>query len=240
MDRIDSLGWLAGSVAHDFRNLLFVILTGARALGQELRDAGQGSAGVQAMLRDVEDAGARANELCAQLLTYSGQTPLTPRPVDLPAVAEEMLRLLRARVPPGGSLRLDVVEGVAPVRADPTQVRQVLLNLILNALDALPDGAGSVTVRVRVEAPDKAALRQGYDFRRNAEPTVVLEVSDDGSGMSDETLRRLFEPLYTTKPNGHGIGLAAVLGIVRSHGGALSVESRPAAGTRVRIFLPLA
>ncbi|HEY8943595.1 MAG TPA: ATP-binding protein [Polyangiaceae bacterium] len=234
MQRVESLGWLAGSIAHDFRNLLFVISANTELLLEDPRAASRSAE----MLREIKQTAERAGELCERLLTYSGQRELVARQVDVGALAEELARLLRPRVPPGAKLEARVDAAAPLALGDPTQLRQVILNLALNALDALPPGRGSVVLTVSGEQPAPTALAEGYDFRVAANPMVLLEVRDDGSGMNAETRRRLFEPFFTTKPGGHGFGLPGALGIVRAHSGVLHVDSRPNEGTTFRVWLP--
>jgi two-component system cell cycle sensor histidine kinase/response regulator CckA len=230
MRGVESLGLLAAGVAHDFRNLLAVILGNAEVLEHEVPEGP-----LRIASRDVSRAALDASELCERLLTFSGRKPTTPQPVDLGELVEEMVRLTRARVPKPVALSAEVEPGLPRVLGDPTSLRQIILNLILNAFDAMPEKGGTVIVRLRhSRANDIPAL----DFRARAGSDVVLEVSDNGSGMSSETQSRLFEPSFTTKTDGHGFGLASVLGIVRGHEGAIHVESQVGAGTTFRIHLP--
>jgi two-component system, cell cycle sensor histidine kinase and response regulator CckA len=233
MERVESLGWLAGSIAHDFRNLLFVMSANAELLVEQLGPTGDSTE----TALEIKQTAQRAAELCEQLLTYSGQRELVAQRVNLGDLAEEITRLLRPRVPEGATLRAQT-GGELLVLGDPTQLRQVLLNLVLNGLDALAPGRGSVIVRVAAEQPARADCSDGYDFRRSEGAMVLLEVTDDGSGMTSETRRRLFEPFFTTKSAGHGFGLSAALGIVRTHCGLLHVETRTGGGTRIRVWLP--
>jgi two-component system, cell cycle sensor histidine kinase and response regulator CckA len=229
MRGVESLGLLAAGVAHDFRNLLAVILGNAEVLEHEVPEGP-----LRIASRDVSRAALDASELCERLLTFSGRKPTTPQPVDLGELVEEMVRLTRARVPKPVALSAEVEPGLPRVLGDPTSLRQIILNLILNAFDAMPEKGGTVIVRLRhSRANDIPAL----DFRARAGSDVVLEVSDNGSGMSSETQSRLFEPSFTTKTDGHGFGLASVLGIVRGHEGAIHVESQVGAGTTFRIHL---
>lgn len=227
---VESLGFLAAGVAHDFRNLLTVISAGADAL-----HAGAGHDGVQAF-DDVQVAVKRAKELCDLLLTYAGRTPASKQALSLVDVVSELSRLLRVRVPAKSSVTLEVEPNLPPVEGDPNELRQVVLNLIVNALDALLP-SGCVQLRLRESAPP---VDLDFDFRRGAASFVLLEVEDDGSGMSPETQARIFEPFFSTKPEGHGFGLSSVLGIVRGHEGALEVDSLLGRGTIVRVWVPVA
>jgi two-component system, cell cycle sensor histidine kinase and response regulator CckA len=228
---VESLGFLAAGVAHDFRNLLMVVSASAEALHT---DAGRG--GDQAYA-DVQIAVKRAKDLCDLLLTYSGRTPASKQTVSLVEVASELARLLRVRLPDQSSLTLEAEANLPAVEGDATALRQVVLNLIVNAFDALRPSGGCVKLRLTQTPPP---VDIDFDFRRGAPTFVLFEVEDDGIGMAPETRARMFEPFFTTKPDGHGFGLASVLGIVRSHEGALEVDSMLGRGTIVRVWIPVA
>jgi signal transduction histidine kinase len=221
--RVESLARLAGGVAHDFSNLLTPILANVamvrRRIGAEDPN--------HALLSDAESAARKAAELCQQMLAYAGQAPLARSRVDLSRLVREMQRLLRVTVPPRALFRLSADERVPPTLCDRAQLRQAVLNLVTNAAESLPDGRGTVSVRVFAEAP-------ADDGRARA----VIEVRDDGDGMTPETLARLMEPFYSTKAPGRGLGLAATDGVVRSHGGTMEIRSERGRGTVVRVVLP--
>jgi len=229
--RIESLGVLAGGVAHDFNNLLVAMLGNAdRALRVGIGEV-EGRHAVQA----VRTAALRASELTNQLLAYSGRGQLAVASIEVAPLVAEMIALLA----PGrtGSLRLEMSPDLPAVRADAAQLRQVVMNLVTNAFDALQNPGGEVRVRTRVI--DTAAEPHPFDVV-TAPPGryVSVEVGDDGVGMDVSTRRKIFDPFYTTKPTGHGLGLAAVLGIVRGHRGGLRVFSRPGAGSTFEVLLP--
>jgi len=233
--KMESLGLLAGGVAHDFNNLLVGILGNASLAMEEVPE----SSSLFEQLDTISTAAERAAELTGQLLTYSGRQQLEPQEVDLPHLVEEMAQLLRASIPKRIDLQLHEDPGVVPVVGDPTQLRQVVMNLITNAAEALGEEPGVVQMRVSMEVPP----REGIDDAVLGVPPTerafcVLEVSDAGKGMSPETLQRVFDPFFTTKSSGRGLGLSAVLGIVARHGGALEVRSSPGRGSRFRVFLP--
>ncbi len=227
--RLESLGLLAGGVAHDFNNLLVGILGNAELALTRLAD----DAPAKALVAEVRDAGVRAGELARQSLTYSGSEPRSSQPVDLVELARDTLALLRLTLPHGAHLDVATPETPAFVAGDPTQLRQVLMNLVINACEALVAGAGEVQISIAplaVAAPDEDG----------APPAafIALDVRDTGIGMDAQTRARIFDPFYTTRASGRGLGLAVVHGIVRSHGGAIEVESEPGAGTRMRVLLP--
>ena len=231
LQRMEALGRLAGGVAHDFNNLLTAIL-GFAEIGSlksqdrpELHDA----------FRGIEDTAERASHLTRQLLAFARRQPSEPRPVDLNALTQGMQKLLRRFIGGGVDLALLLEPALWRVQADPGQLEQVLMNLAVNARDAM-HGGGTLTVSTanRTLGPEAAALELAPgDY-------AAWAVADTGDGIPPELLTRIFEPFFTTKPpeQGTGLGLATCHGIVRQHGGAIQVESRPGQGTRFTVFLP--
>ncbi len=233
--KLESLGVLAGGIAHDFNNLLTGIL-GHATLCRDLLAPGSSAA---SSLQQIELAARRAGELCQQMLAYSGRGRFSIGPLDLGALVGESVPLLRLSLPKSARLSLDLAPGLPAVVADASQVRQIVMNLVMNAAEALPASGGDISARTRLVLADadlfaacvlQPALATG--------PYVCLEVSDTGSGMSAETIAKIFEPFFTTKFTGRGLGLAAVLGIVRGHKGALRVVSQPGSGTSFFLYLP--
>ena len=230
--RLESLGVLAGGVAHDFNNLLTGIIGYASLARQEANAAGRD------FLDRVLQSAQRAADLCAQMLAYSGRGRFVVVPLDLSQAVRDLAALLQTSAAKA-TLSLDLADGLPPVLADASQIRQVVLNLVHNAAEALGERGGSVAVRT-------GAARRGRDDLRGAYPDddlpegeyVFIEVADTGCGMDAETRRRVFEPFFTTKFLGRGLGLAAVLGIVRGHRGAIEVTSEPGLGTTVRVWFP--
>jgi PAS domain S-box-containing protein len=233
--KLESLGVLAGGLAHDFNNLLTGVLGNA---GLARADLPPGSPAL-ACLEQIEEAGLRAAELCRQMLAYAGKGRFVVAPADLSAVVHETAPLLRLSLPPGARLELRLAAGLPPVLADSSQLRQVVMSLVQNAGEALADGAGVVaveTARLRAGPDDLAGGPLGAGLPEGE--YAALTVSDSGCGMSEEVRRRIFEPFFSTKFTGRGLGLAAVLGIVRAHRGALRVDSRPGAGSTFRLLFP--
>jgi PAS domain S-box-containing protein len=232
--RLESLGLLAGGIAHDFNNLLVGVLGNASLALAEL----PGDADVRRRLESIELAAERASALTRQLLAYSGRGRFTVEAIDLSRETAELRELLHAAVPGQVDVRLDLGRGLPPVEGDVNQIRQVVMNLITNAAEAI-EGEGVVAVRTGLVDAD-AALLARYRFADGlaAGPYVALTVRDDGCGMDEATLARIFDPFFTTKFTGRGLGLAAVLGIVRGHGGALRVVSRPGEGSTFEVLLP--
>jgi signal transduction histidine kinase/ActR/RegA family two-component response regulator len=237
--RLETLGVLAGGIAHDFNNLLTSILGNADLLQSALPASAE-----RVMVSEILLAGRRSADLARQLLAYAGHASYVVRALDLSALVVEVGALLRTAMPAGGTLRLDVPRG-ALVTGDRAQLTQVLMNLVTNAAEALPPEGGTVTVRVRALTlgERESARLNGSCASGGAMPVgrcVRLEVSDTGHGMTREVRGRMFEPFFTTKHTGRGLGLAATTGIVRAHGGALSVASVRQQGTTVRVWLPAA
>jgi PAS domain S-box-containing protein len=232
--RAESLGVLAGGLAHDFNNLLVAIL-GNADLG--LREIKSGAPGRLA-LENIRNASLRAAELTDQLLAYAGKGGVSSMRVAPSSLVEELLRISAPQMPANIAVCVDIPDDLG-IRGDAAQVRQVLLNLIGNARDAIGTRGGSI--RIKAAAVDHDGQPHADDVvTAAAGHYAAIEVSDDGHGMDRETRRRIFEPFFTTKATGHGLGLAAVLGIVRAHGGGLQLTSEPGAGSRFRVLWPAA
>lgn len=233
-ERLESLGLLAGGVAHDFANLLTPIVGHVELLLARLPE----DSPLRERARAIETAAARATELVDQLLVYAGRGEIVRRLVDLNALVEEAVRLLdrRGETP---AIELSLEPGLPAVSGDASQLRQVVMNLLANARDALagrPGGIRLATRRVELGPGELGGLVLAEELRPG--PATLLEIADDGIGMDAETLARLWEPFFTTKPNGRGLGLPSALGILRQHGAGLCAESTPAVGSRFRIYLP--
>jgi two-component system cell cycle sensor histidine kinase/response regulator CckA len=233
--KLESLGVLAGGLAHDFNNLLVGIMGNAGVARSELAPESP----AQETLERIEAAALRAADLTRQMLAYSGKGRFIIERVDLTRAVQEMTHLLGAVISKKAALRLNLADRLPAIEADPTQVRQVLMNLITNASDALGDRDGVIGLTTgRIEA-DRDYL-DTFEADSGAVPGtyVYLEVTDSGAGMDAETLKRIFDPFFTTKFTGRGLGLAAVLGIVRGHHGAIRVYSEVGRGTTFKVLLP--
>ena len=192
-------------------------------------------------LRQVEIAGLRAAELTRQRLAYAGRSRFVPRIADLSRTAERPRPLLAASLAPGQPPELDLAGELPPADADPAQIRQVMINLVANASEALGERGGRVVLRTGSLRCDRDYLAACYpDDGLSPGTYVFLEVEDDGCGMTPAVRGRLFDPFFSTKFTGRGLGLAAVLGVVRGHRGALAVTSAPGVGTVMRVLLPAA
>jgi PAS domain S-box-containing protein len=233
--RLDSLGVLAGGIAHDFNNLLVGVMGNASLA---LLDVQEGTS-VHECITQIETAARRAAELTQQILTFSGKGDSVRSPQDLSSVVSEMGQLLAPAVSKKAVLNYRLERKLPLVKGDPSQLRQVIMNLIMNASDALCGDAGTIEASTGLETLDAGQARLHYlGERAKAGRYVVLEVVDDGCGMDEATKRQIFDPFFTTKFAGRGLGLAATLGIVRAHGGLLSVDSAPGEGTTFRVLLP--
>ena len=233
--RAESLGVLAGGLAHDFNNLLVAIL-GNADLG--LRDTPSGAPG-RAALENIRHASLRAAELTDQLLAYAGRGGVSSTSVAARPLVDELLRISAATLPPGVAIGVDIAHDLA-MRGDAAQIRQVLLNLIANARDALGTTGGAIGISARVCHHTGEPDADDVHTVGNSGAFLLVEVADNGPGIDRETRRRIFEPFFTTKSTGHGLGLAAVLGIVRAHGGGLRLVSAPGEGARFQVLWPAA
>ena len=234
--RRESLGTLAGGIAHDFNNLLTGILGNASLALRALPDSDQ----VRELLREVIRSAERGAELTQQLLAYAGKGRLHVTTVDVVALVRDLETRVRESLPPDIAVTYSLSD-CAPVAADAGQIRQLLLSLIANAAEAIGGGAGAIAIETGIATVGTDASRQEFGGFEVAPGTYVrLDVRDSGAGMDRRTQARVFDPFFTTKFLGRGLGLAAALGIVRSHNGAIAVRSEPGAGSTFSVLLPLA
>ena len=227
--KLESLGLMAGGVAHDFNNLLTALIGNLDLARMAHPEPGAAAPFFDAMTATLR----RASDLARQMLAYAGQARVEVRPVDLNASARELAALMSASMSKKIELRFELADDLPLVEGDPVQLQQVLLNLITNAADAIGDHEGAITVLSRVEegSPDGEA--------RPGARMAALEVRDKGAGMSAQVQARLFDPVFTTKSSGRGLGLSALLGILKAHHAAVQVESEPGAGSRFILRFPL-
>jgi signal transduction histidine kinase len=233
--KMESLGVLAGGIAHDFNNLLMVVLGHAELALEDISPMSP----ARGNLTEITTAARRAAELSQQMLAYAGKAVFMVERVGLRDLVEEMAHLLQTAISKKAILSLNLTRGLPPIEADPGQIRQIVMNLVINASEAIGDRDGVITVSVGTTRCDEEYL-QKTELHDDLSPGryVHLEVTDTGSGMSADTQARIFEPFFTTKFTGRGLGLAAVLGIVRAHKGALKVYSEPGKGTTFKVFFP--
>jgi two-component system cell cycle sensor histidine kinase/response regulator CckA len=235
VQKLESLGLLAGGIAHTFNNLLTTIGGYADLARAELGDPSPVAEHLSAIL----EASAKARELTQQMLVFSGKGHLVLRQVDLARLVEEMRGLLDVVAPHVGPILYHLPAGLPLASVDAGQMRQLIFNLVLNAAEACSGAGGTIEIRVgeqEVSPASPADARYGLELRKG--PHVYFEVRDTGRGMPPEVQARMFEPFFSTKFMGRGLGLAAVLGIVKGHGGAIEVQSQLGRGTTVRVLLP--
>ncbi|HNV68403.1 MAG TPA: response regulator [Candidatus Ozemobacteraceae bacterium] len=235
--KLESLGLMAGGIAHDFNNLLTVIggnIDICRHQGPLPRD----------VVENLDDAWAalkRASDLCRQLLAYSGKAPLQLSNFDLSDLLRRHTSLLEVSVPRKIAIEYQLAEHLPPIEGDPTQIEQVVMNLMINAAEAIGNASGTITLSTSSRECDAAFLASAW-LKEPVAPGryVCLKVEDSGCGMDAATLERIFDPFYSTKHTGRGLGLAALLGIVRRHHGTLHVTSVVGKGTSFELFFPAA
>jgi two-component system, cell cycle sensor histidine kinase and response regulator CckA len=221
--KLESLGLMAGGIAHDFNNLLGGIVSTSELVLEEIPAGAPGREGIEG----IKVVALRAAGIVRELMAYSGKEDAAFEPVDVSRLVGEMLQFLKVTISKQAILNVDLPEGLPAVWANPAQIRQVVMNLITNASEALGERVGVIAVRA-------AHVREG----RDGAGQILLEVSDTGSGMTPEIQAKIFDPFFTTKFTGRGLGLAAAQGIIRRHGGTIRVTSQPGRGSRFEILLP--
>jgi len=235
VQKLESLGVLAGGIAHDFNNLLTAILGSASAAVLDLPPESP----ARHDLDNVILASRRAANLTRQLLAYSGKGHFEVRPIDLSAHVRELSNLLETTISKKVELRLELTKDLPRVAADVAQMQQIVMNLVINGAEAIGDQRGTVLVATGLQVIDDFYVQSLFSSEGIVSGTYVyLEVHDTGVGMDEETKVRIFDPFFTTKFTGRGLGLAAVLGIVRGHKGAIQVSSSPGKGTTFKVFFP--
>ncbi len=233
--KLESLGVLAGGIAHDFNNLLMAILGNLDMALMDLPPTGS----VRICIEEAIQATNRATILTRQMLAYSGKGRFIMEPLNLKDFLKENAALFHSMAPKTATLEMRLDPAPALIKADPVQLQQIVTNLLLNAAEALGESSGGITLRTGTCACGEDDLgKSRLDEKPSAGEFVFLEVSDTGCGMDEDTLRRMFEPFFSTKFPGRGLGLAAVLGIVRGHNGAIFVNTAVRQGTTVRVLFP--
>jgi signal transduction histidine kinase len=235
--KMESLGLLAGGIAHDFNNLLVGIMGNASLARSQAQDRDA----LEQTLDQIVLTTRRASDLTQQLLAYAGRAKLSVQAVDLSAVAAEMVKLLGSRLSRGAKMVFSFSPLSVVTLADPVQIRQIVMNLLTNASDALKNGEGVITIRTGVARFDRVYLSETYVPSDIPEGEYAfIEVADDGCGIDPDLLPKIFDPFYTTKFVGRGLGLSVALAIVQRHCGAIKVFSERDRGTVFRLLLPLA
>ncbi len=233
--KLESLGVLAGGIAHDFNNLLVAILGNAELA---LLDLPSGSP-AEFYLSEIQNTSLRAADLCKQMLAYAGKGRISVEPLNMSLLVREMSQMLEVSISRRAIIRYKFQKDIPAIEADATQIRQVIMNLIINASEAIKDKDGVISVSTGSMFCDSSYMSGSYLYEQLPEGDYVyLEISDTGIGMNKETQMKIFDPFFTTKFAGRGLGLAAVLGIVRGHKGFLKLYSEPERGTSFKVFFP--
>lgn len=236
-ERLESLGVLAGGIAHDFNNILMALLGNAELLLMTLAPEDPARKRVE----DIKAAAGRAGELTRQMLSYSGKGRFVISRVDLSAATEETLRLLAGTLGENVQLVRDLAPSLPPVEADLREIQQVITNLVTNAAEAIGDAEGTISIATGVlHCGDEYLADSRIPQKAPAGLYAYIQVTDTGAGMDSETLDRIFEPFFSTRFTGRGLGLSAVLGTVRGHGGAIIVDAELGVGSRFRVLMPVA
>jgi len=233
--KLESLGLLAGGIAHDFNNLL----TGMLGNASLALDTWNPPEPARSMLQDVINASERAADLTRQLLAYAGKGRFFIQPVDVSEVVREMSTLIRASISKKIELIFNLEDHLPSIEADSSQIQQLVMNLVLNGAEAIGDESGAVVVTTSVAEFDRRSFHGDFvSDEVGPGKYVFLEVQDTGCGMDEPTIPQIFDPFFTTKFTGRGLGLAAAIGIVRGHKGAIQVTSAPGQGSTFRVMLP--
>jgi PAS domain S-box-containing protein len=235
-DKLESLGLLAGGIAHDFNNLLVGIMGNASLAVESI-----GNHPAHPMLKEVMAASEAAGNLTRQLLAYAGKGRFLIESVDVSDLVRQIAGLLQTSIPKSVQLRLELAPELPAVEADVTQLQQLIMNLVINSAEAIGEQPGTVHITTTSQQVDDDYIATVLPPEQISPGLYVnLQVHDTGSGMTPETIEKIFDPFFTTKFTGRGLGLAAVLGIVRGHRGAIKVYSTPGTGTTFKILLPAA
>ena len=234
--KLESLGLMASGIAHDFNNILTAIQLQATLARNKMPPDHPAQRNLQMTL----DAAERVAGVIRQMAAYAGRATLRPEPVDVAVVCENTRRLLESAIAKSCEVRWTIAQGLPSVVGDAGEIQQILSTLVMNSAEAIGDQPGLVDVNIATCRVTEADLRTLVEPMVTAGDYVCLSVSDNGVGMPPEMIERIFDPFYTTKFPGRGLGLAALLGIVRSHHGAVRVESKPGVGSRFDVFLPIA
>lgn len=233
--KLESLGVLAGGIAHDFNNLLAAIIGHSELTKRKLSPE---SAAVN-NLNQIEQAAERAADLAKQMLAYSGRGKFVIEPINLNQLLEEMLHMLEVSISKKAVLRLHPYAQLPAIEADATQIRQVIMNLVINASEAIGEKSGIISITTGCMDCDESYLKNVWlNENLTGGLYVYLEIADTGCGIAKDILPRIFDPFFTTKFTGRGLGMSAVMGIIRGHNGAIKVYSEPGKGTTFKILLP--
>jgi signal transduction histidine kinase len=233
--KLEGLGVLAGGIAHDFNNLLTAIMANLNLAQMTIPEESKAAH----YLQNMETTVLRASNLTRQMLAYSGRGTFVIQSLDLNQVSREITQLFKASISKKVEIRFDLQLDLPRIEADIAQMQQILMNLVTNASEAIGDQEGCITLRTRTSRLDPEAITRDFPGQVLAPGSfVILEVTDTGCGMKRETLERLFEPFFTTKFSGRGLGLSALLGILKGHHAGIRIDSEPGKGSTFRIYFP--
>ncbi len=233
--KLESLGVLAGGIAHDFNNILTGILCNSDLALDNLSP----DSTARNYIEKIQEETKRAAELSIQMLAYSGKGKFVIENIDINEIIKEMAHMLEVSMSKKHNIKYDLTEYLPFVEVDVTQIRQVIMNLIINASEAIGENNGVISITTGAMKCDKDCFKRMY-LREDLPGGFYnfIEVADTGMGMDEETIKKIFDPFFTTKFTGRGLGMSAVLGIIRGHKGAINVESEPGKGTKFTVFLP--
>ncbi len=236
LQKMESMGVMAAGVAHDFSNLLTGMSGHLQLLAMESQ-----APNAQMSLKEIETLIQRATELTHQMLVYAGRGRFAMEQINVVPLIKDMAQLLNASVIGKAQLEITATSPTLNINADPTQLRQVIMNLVINAAEAIQPRAGLIRIQTALLAPEPGGIQAKLIHGTCPPwPAVCIEVSDNGPGIPPDILPRIFDPFFTSKPRGRGLGLAVILGIVNAHKGAIAVDSEVGQGTRFRVLLPAA
>jgi len=236
MQKLESLGVLAGGIAHDFNNILMAVLGHTDLAMAKLQPMSPATENI----KEIENAVKRAADLSAQMLAYSGKGRFVIESIDLGELVSEMVHFFKASITKKAILNLNLEKNLPRMEGDSTQIRQILMNLITNASEAIGEKSGVITISTGALECTKEYLQELFYYNElNCGYYVYLEVSDTGCGMEKSTIDKIFEPFYTTKFTGRGLGMAAVLGIIKSHKGAIRIYSEIGKGSTFKVLFPV-
>jgi signal transduction histidine kinase len=235
IQKMESLGTMAGAVAHKFNNMLMIIMGYAEMMTEDAEPESL----VKSRSNEILEVCEKAREMTNQIIAYTGHLPAAPVKLNLNQLILEIAPFLKISLPDGSVIHYNTDERIAPISAAAEQIRQVIVNLVMNAMEAVKKEKGVITVSTGVTELNQAFFSELYQSDDLPEGRYVfLEVEDNGCGMDEDTKRQIFDPFFTTKFFGRGLGLSAVLGIVKSHRGAIKILSKPGEGTTVRVLFP--
>jgi len=236
VDRLESLGVLAGGIAHDFNNILTAIIGNTELAARKIDK----HAAAQKNLESIKKSGLQAANLCKQMLAYSGKGSFIIQPLDLSRLIIEITSLLEVSIDKNIALKLQLDESLPTIDGDMTQIQQIIMNLVINASEAMDKSGGTIVVKTGLMQVDKAYLKSSlHKIGTSIGHFIYMEVSDSGCGMDLDTQKKIFDPFFTTKFTGRGLGMSAVLGIVNGHNGILNLYSELGKGTVFKIAFPV-